>query len=58
MIRIVFITIPQDGWTALMYASVGGHTSYVQLLLSMCAQVDLQNKVEHNILPFSLPFTG
>ena len=42
-------SVPQYGWTALMEASVIGHTDVVQLLLSSGAQVDLQDKVRHNI---------
>ena len=42
-------SVPQDGWTALMLASDSGHTDLVQLLLSSGAQVDLQDKVRHNI---------
>ena len=42
-------SVPQDGWTALMLASDSGHTDVVQLLLSSGAQVDLQDKVRHNI---------
>ena len=42
-------SVPQDGVTALMCASVDGYTDVVQLLLSSGAQVDLQNKVRHNI---------
>ena len=34
---------------ALMLASDSGHTDVVQLLLSSGAQVDLQDKVWHNI---------
>ena len=41
--------VPQDGWTALMLASDGGHTDIVQQLLSSGAKVDLQNKVRHDI---------
>ena len=42
--------VPQDGWTALMYASDSGHTDIVQLLLSAGAKVDLQDAVvRHNI---------
>ena len=42
-------SVPQFGWTALMLASDSGHTDVVQLLLSSGAQVDLQDKVSHNI---------
>ena len=42
-------SVPQDGRTALMLASLRGHTDVVQLLLSSGAQVDLQDKVRHNI---------
>ena len=36
---------PQYGVTALMLASVAGHTDTVHVLLSAGAHVDLQNKV-------------
>ena len=40
----------QDGMTALMWASCEGHINVVKVLFSFCkAQVDLQNKVRHNI---------
>ena len=35
--------------TALMKASVQGHTGIIRELLSGGAQVDLQDKVRHNI---------
>ena len=41
--------VSQDGWTALMLASDGGHIDIVQQLLSSGAKVDLQNKVRHDI---------
>lgn len=40
---------PQDGRTALIWASDSGHTEVVQLLLGNGAQVDLQDKVRHNL---------
>ena len=46
---IVTHCVPQLGETALMRASDSGHTDVVQLLLSSGAQVDLQDKVRHNI---------
>ena len=46
---VLFHSIPQDGWTALMLASDSGHTDVVQLLLSSGTQVDLQDEVRHNI---------
>ena len=42
-------SVPQRGWTALMWASDSGHTDVVQLLLSSGALVDLQTEVRHNI---------
>ena len=43
-------SVPQIGITALMVASVSGHTDVVQLLLSSGAQVDLQDTVvRHNM---------
>ena len=38
----------QDGWTALMWASLRGHTDVVKKLLSSGAQVDHQDEVRHN----------
>ena len=46
---VLFHSVPQDGWTALMLASDSGHTDVVQLLLSSGAQVDLQDEVRHSI---------
>jgi len=37
--------VPQDGMTALMWASFHGHTDVVHALLSGGAQPDLQDKV-------------
>ena len=43
-------SVPQDGWTSLIYASYNGDTNVVQLLLSAGAQVDLGDTVvRHNI---------
>ena len=39
--------VPQNGLTALMWASYSGHTAVVQLLLTSGAQVNLQSKVRH-----------
>ena len=58
MLRIVYskstnvyhFAIHQDVATSLMFAVVGDHSDVVQLLLSSGAQVDLQNKVTHNII--------
>ena len=46
---IIPVLSPQDGQTALMLASDGGHIDVVQLLLSSGAQVDLQDEVRHSI---------
>ena len=46
---VLFHSVCQDGWTALMLASDSGHTDVVQLLLSSGAQVALQDEVRHNI---------
>ena len=35
----------QDGWTALMRASVSGHKECVNVLLDMGAEVNMQDKV-------------
>ena len=42
-------SVPQNGMTALMWASGSGHTDVVQLLLSSGAKVDLQTEVRNNI---------
>ena len=42
--------VPQNGDTALMFASAEGHIDVVLLLLSSGALVDLQDKVRHNII--------
>ena len=39
--------IPQDGWTALIWASLKGHADVVQDLITGGAQVNLQNEVKH-----------
>ena len=49
ILTVLSHSVPQIGWTALMLASVSGHTDVVQLLLSSGALVDLQDKVRHNI---------
>ena len=41
--------VTQDGFTALMGASKGGHTDVVQLLLSSGSKVDLLNKVRNSV---------
>ena len=49
-IPVIFLILsPQDGQTALMLASDGGHIHVVQLLLSSGAQADLQDEVRHSI---------
>ena len=49
IVTVLSHSVPQSGRTALMLASERGHTAVVQLLLSSGAQVDLQDKVRHNI---------
>ena len=49
IVTVLSHSVPQYSWTALMEASGSGHTDVVQLLLSSGAQVDLQDKVRHNI---------
>lgn len=39
----------QDGNTALIYASIGGHADVVSLLLDRGAPIDIGNKVCHVI---------
>ena len=48
ILTVLSHSVPQDGETALMWASGSGHTDVVQLLLSSGAQVDLQDEVRHN----------
>ena len=50
VIYCLFYSVPQFGRTALMSASVRGHTDVVKLLLSSGAQVDLQDEVRHHML--------
>ena len=38
----------QDGWTALMKASVAGQVECVKVLLDRCAEVNMQEKVPIN----------
>ena len=49
ILTVLSHSVPQSGRTALMWASDSGCTDVVQLLLSSGAQVDLQDKVRHNI---------
>ena len=42
-----FCSFPQDGWTALMFASCSGSSDIVYILLSSGAQVDLQEEVRY-----------
>ena len=49
IVTVLSHSVLQGGSTALMKASGSGHTAVVQLLLSSGAQVDLQDKVRHNI---------
>ena len=44
--------VPQDGGTALMWASVMGHTDTVRALLSAGAQADLQDEVSIVFVPY------
>lgn len=48
MIYFAVLFFAQDGWTALMWASLRGHTDVVQKLLSNGAQVDHQDEVRDN----------
>ena len=49
IVTVLSHSVPQWGETALMKANVSGRTDVVQLLLSSGAQVDLQDKVRHNV---------
>ena len=49
IVTVLSHSVPQHGETALMVANLSGRTDMVQLFLSSGAQVDLQNKVRHNI---------
>ena len=44
-IAVIVPLFPQDGWTAIMFASHNGHADVVQLLLSSGALVDIQDMV-------------
>ena len=56
-VTVLFLShcVPQNGVTALMLASLSGHTDVVQLLLSEGAKVDLEDKVRHNIILTAMP---
>ena len=45
---IVTVLSPQNGWTALMWASFNGKADAVRELLSGGAKVDMQDEVRHN----------
>ncbi len=45
-----FIDTQQDGWTALMVASMNGHLPVAQLLIDKGAIIDAQKKVCHLVL--------
>jgi len=47
--------VPQDGWTALMYASQKGHTDAARTLVSTGARVDLQDEVRRSICVLQTP---
>ena len=49
IVTVLSHCVPQFGYTALIRASRNGETEVVRELLSGGAQVDLQNKVRHNI---------
>ena len=49
IVTVLSHCVPQDGRTALMVASVQGRTEIIRELLSGGAQVDLQDKVRHNM---------
>ena len=49
VVAVLSHCVSQDGDTALMEASRQGHAVIIQELLSGGAQVDLQDKVRHNI---------
>ena len=43
----------KDGWTALMLASINGHTDCVKLLIDNGADANLQNEVERSALIYA-----
>ena len=49
IVTVLSHCVPQKGMTALMKASVQGHTDIIRELLCGEAQLDLQDKVGHNI---------
>ena len=49
MVTVLSHCVPQDGCSALMGASLDGKTEVVRELLFAGAQVDLQDKVRHNL---------
>ena len=49
MVTVLSHCVPQNGYSALIWASRFGESEVVLELLSAGAQVDLQDKVRHNI---------
>ena len=49
IVTVLSDCVPQDSYTALLLASCMGKTEVVRELLSGGAQVDLPDKVRHNI---------
>ena len=49
IVTVLSHCVPQDGDTALLDASYSGNADIVRELITGGAQLDLQNKVRHNI---------
>ena len=49
IVTVLSHCVPQNGDSALIWASLTGKSEVVQELLSGGAQVDLQDKVRHNM---------
>ena len=49
IVTVLSHCVPQNGYSALIWASLDGRTEVVQELLSGGAQVDLQTEVRQNI---------
>ena len=45
MLRVIIITIEQDGWTPLHFAAMNGHMGAVEVLVTAGANTQIANKV-------------
>ena len=49
IVTVLSHCVPQSGYSALIWAGLDGESEVVRELLSAGAQVDLQDKVRHNL---------